>query len=248
MLGPDAPDFAHDLPSPIPPHPLDALLTPERARKFRQVLARRTGRIAVVIEDCHDPHNATAIVRTCDAFGIAEVHVVTSRNTFKVNRQVSQGSHHWVDLHVHAGIADAYAVLRARGFRILVSDLAAGAVVGPQELRSQLAAQPLALVFGNEGAGVSRDATAGADGCFLIPMIGFPQSLNLSVSVAVTLYALRSRELTEDLPGDLSSERQQAVYERWVRAHKGESICDLVMQRVSGRHGEDLDVIKAPVS
>ncbi len=240
--GPARAQFAGELPSPVPPHALDALLTPERAWKYRQVLARRTGRLAVVIEDCHDPHNATAIVRSCDAFGVAEVHVVTTRSAFKVNRKISQGSHHYVDLHVHADIAAAYAALRARGFRVLVSDLAAGATVGPQELRAGLAAQPLAVVFGSEGDGVSAAASTGADGFFLIPMIGFPQSLNVSVSVAVTLYALRQDELTRDLPGDLSAERQIATYERWVRAHKG-AAAEVVMRQISGRNGEELDAI-----
>ena len=240
--GPPRPQFARELPSPVPPHPLDTLLTPERAAKYRQVLARRTGRIAVVVEDCHDPHNATAIVRTSDAFGVHEVHVVTPRTAFKVNRKISQGSHHYVDMHVHADVGACYAALRARGFRILVSDLAAGATVGPQELRGELARQPLALVFGNEGEGVSAAASAAADGFFLIPMVGFPQSLNVSVSVAVALYALRQDQLTRDEPGDLPPERQQEAYERWVRAHKGEA-AELVMRRLTGRNGEDLDAI-----
>ena len=229
-----------DLPSPVGPHPVDPLLTPERARRYRQVLARRTGRLVLVVEDCADPHNATAIVRTADAFGLAEVHVTTAANRFKVNRRVSQGSHHYVDLHVHARIEDCYAALRARGFRIMVSDLAAEAVVGPQQLRDQLARQPLALVFGSESTGVSAAATAGADGCFLIPMSGFPQSLNVSVSVAVSVYALRQDALAADEPGDLSAERQCALYDAWVREHKGRA-AEILMQEELGKKGEELD-------
>ena len=230
-----------DLPSPVGPHPVDPLLTPERARRYRQVLARRTGRLVLVVEDCSDPHNATAIVRTADAFGLAEVHVTTAANRFKVNRRVSQGSHHYVDLHVHSRIEDCYAALRARGFRILVSDLAAAAVVGPQQLRDQLARQPLALVFGSESTGVTPAAVLGADGCFLIPMTGFPQSLNVSVSVAVSVYALRQDALAADAPGDLSAERQCALYDAWVREHKGRA-AELLMQEELGRKGEELDV------
>lgn len=230
-----------DLPSPVGPHPVDPLLTPERARRYRQVLARRTGRLVLVVEDCSDPHNATAIVRTADAFGLAEVHVTTAANRFKVNRRVSQGSHHYVDLHVHSRIEDCYAALRARGFRILVSDLAASAVVGPQQLRDQLVRQPLALVFGSESTGVTPAAVSGADGCFLIPMTGFPQSLNVSVSVAVSVYALRQDALAADAPGDLSAERQCALYDAWVREHKGRA-AELLMQEELGRKGEELDV------
>jgi tRNA (guanosine-2'-O-)-methyltransferase len=235
--------MSDDLESPIPPHPLDALLTPERARKYRQVLARRTGRIAVIIEDCYDPHNATAIIRTCDAMGIHEVHVTTTRNAFKINRKISQGSHLYVDMHVHADIAAAYAELRARGFRIFVSDLAAGATVGPHQLTTLLAQGPIALVFGSEGEGVTKTASDAADGHFLIPMSGFPQSLNVSVSVAVTLYALRHEALEKNLPGDLPAAQQISLYEQWVREHKGPAA--EIMMRTLGRNGEDLDVFRA---
>jgi tRNA (guanosine-2'-O-)-methyltransferase len=245
MRGPSTPTpWTKPLPSPIGPHPLDALLTPERAARLRQVLARRTGRLTVVVEDSYDPHNATAIVRTCDAFGLSELHVTTARNAFKVNDRVSQGTHRYLDLHVHPDITAAYAALRARGFRILVSDLAAGATVGPENLRALAAEQPLALVFGNEGSGVTPAASAGADGFFLIPMAGFAQSLNVSVSVAVTLYAVRGPELSADAPGDLPPERQRALFEHWVHEHKGRA-ADLVMKREAGRHGEDLESYRA---
>jgi tRNA (guanosine-2'-O-)-methyltransferase len=237
-----------ELPSPVPPHGLDGLITPARARKYRQVLARRTERLVVVVEDCFDPHNATAIVRTCDAFGLQRVVVTTGRNAFKVNRKVSQGSHLYVDLQVFPEITAAYAALRADGYRILVTDLAAGAVSSPDHLRPMLAERPLAIVFGNEGSGVSAEASRLADGHFLIPMVGFPQSLNLSVSVAATLWALRGQELTRDAPGDLPPQRQQALYDHWIRDHKGE-VADAALRHAAasdeaGRNGEELDTFR----
>jgi len=236
------------LPSPVGEHALDRLLTPERARKYRQVLARRTGRLMVVVEDCFDPHNATAIIRTCDAFGVHRVLVTTGRNAFKVNPKVSQGSHFYADLCVFPAIEEAYAALRARGAAIFVSDLAAQAVVGPERLRPQLAERPLALVFGNEGSGVSARASALADGHFLIPMVGFPQSLNLSVSVATALYALRSQELLADAQGDLSADEQCACYDRWVRAHTGSAGAAVLARaeaaREIGKQGEELEVFR----
>jgi tRNA (guanosine-2'-O-)-methyltransferase len=249
MFGPgDEAPLRTQLPSPVGEHALDALLTPERARKYRQVLARRTGRLTVVVEDCYDPHNATAIIRTCDAFGVHRVVVTTGRNAFKVNPKISQGSHFYADLSVFPGIEEAYAALRARGVAIYVSDLAAQAVIGPERLRAQLAERPLALVFGNEGSGVSERASALADGHFLIPMVGFPQSLNLSVSVATSLYALRSQELLADAPGDLSAAEQCAYYDHWVRAHTGRSGAALLAQAVAaretGKQGEELDVFR----
>ncbi|MCS6969897.1 MAG: RNA methyltransferase [Planctomycetota bacterium] len=211
------------LPSPVPPHPLDARITAERARNYRQVLARRVQRLVVVVEDCFDPHNATAILRTCDACGIHRVLVTTARNAFRVSERVSQGVERYLDLRVLPGIEAAADWLRARGYRIIVSDLAAEAVVGPQALRAQLASAPLAVVFGNEGHGISERARALADGCFLLPMCGFAQSLNLSVSVAMTLQALRGEELAADAPGDLPAEEQIATYDLWVRRYCGEA-------------------------
>lgn len=243
-FGPSTRRFRHDLPSPVPPHPGDALLTPERAWLWRQVLARRCARLVVVVEDCFDPHNATAIVRTCDAFGVQRVCVTTARNGFKLNPRICQGSHLYMDLRVFPAIAPCIAELKAEGFRVLVSDLAAGAHVGAAALRPLLDERPLALVFGNEGSGVSAEATALADGAFLIPMVGFPQSLNLSVSVATTVYALRAPELAGDLPGDLPAAEQAALYDRWLRRHKGEAVDVLAGRPAQDRHGEAVEELR----
>jgi tRNA (guanosine-2'-O-)-methyltransferase len=235
--------FRQELPSPIPVHPVDILLTTERARKYRQVLARRTARVAIVVEECYDPHNATAIIRSCDAFGIQRLFVVAARNGFKINRRISQGSHHYVDILLQPDIASCYAAARAMGYRVLASDLSADAVMGPGKLAQEHLRQPLALVFGTEGAGLSEEASRLADGHFLIPMVGFPQSLNLSVSVAVSLYSIRRQALEEDLPGDLTAEQQSEIYDRWVRSHKG-AAAEKVLA-ATGRHGEDLDVLRS---
>lgn len=244
MRGPVDPYCLPDLPSLVPPHPADALLTPERARKYRQVLTRRCMRLVIVVEDCTDPHNATAIVRTCDAFGLSRVFVTTSKESFKINPKISQGSHYYVDVVVHRDITAAYAQLRAEGYRILVTDLAANAVIGPDALKPLLAEQPLALVFGNETAGVSAEASAQADGCFLIPMVGFPQSLNLSVSVATTVYSLRGEALAANRPGDLTAAEQTALYDLWLRRHKGDLV-DRVLTRDVDRKGTPIEVFKA---
>ena len=240
MRGPEegnAGRLGRDLPSAVPAHPLDPRITPERARKYRQVLARRTARLAVVIEDCYDPHNATAILRTCDALGIHTCVVTTAHNGFKVNPKVSQGVHRYLDLHVLPDIDAAVALLKPRGFRFLVTDLAAGATVGPGQLLPRLAETPLAIVFGNEGHGISARARALADGAFLLPMAGFSQSLNLSVSVAMTLQALRGAAVAEDGPGDLPEAEQIRHYDRWIRAYCGEAAEGLAARPAIDRHG-----------
>ncbi len=232
--------FRRSLPSPVGPHPYDRLLSESRRERYRQVLARRTVRLCVVVDNCYDAHNASAVVRTCDAFGVHRVCVITSRNTFKVNRQVTHGAHLYIDLRVYRNVEPLYADLRAQGFRILVADLGADAIVDPHALAEEAARQPLALVFGNEEGGASPEAIAGADGRFLIPMCGFTQSLNLSVSAAVTLFSLRHRALAQDSPGDMSGEEQAAWYDRWARRRTREEDLDPARPPVDPR-GADLD-------
>lgn len=243
MRGVVARGFPRELPSPVGEHPFDARLTTARTTRLRQVLARRTRRLAVVVEDCYDPQNATAVVRTCDALGIMRVHVVTGRNRFQVNRRVSQGSHLYLDLRCHAAIDTAYAGLRADGYRILATDLGADAVVGAGDLRQQLEHGPLALVFGNEGHGLSPAARAGADGRFLLPMVGCAQSLNLSATAAITLYRLREPELVADEAGDLSAAEQTQWYDRWVRRGRGEAHPEAADD--VDRRGQAVDVFAA---
>jgi tRNA (guanosine-2'-O-)-methyltransferase len=240
--------FRRQLPSPIGPHELDHLISEARRERYRQVLARRTTRICVVVDNCYDAHNASAVIRTCDAFGVHRVRVITTRNSFKVNRQVAQGAHLHVDLGVYRGVEALYADLRAAGYRIMVTDLAADAVVDPHDLALPVAggqavagAQSVALVFGNEEGGTSPDAISRADGRFLIPMCGFTQSLNLSVSVAVTLFSLRHRALAADAPGDMADDEQRLWYDRWVRLRIRDRDYDAQRPPIDRRRNGDLE-------
>ena len=220
--GGNAGRLTRELPSPVPVHPLDARITPARAWKYRQVLVRRTARLVVVIEDCFDPHNATAILRTCEAVGVHRAVVTTAGNPFLINPQVSQGAHRYLDLRVLPDIDAAAALLRPEGYRLYVTDLSSRAAVGPAALLPELERGPLAIIFGNEGHGISERARAIADGAFLLPMAGFSQSLNLSVSVAMTMQALRGAAVAADLAGDLPAAEQCASYDRWIRTYCGE--------------------------
>ena len=213
--------FGRRLPSPIGLHPLDGGLTRKRRDRFRQVLARRVIGITVVVENCWDPHNATAVLRTCDAFGIHRLHAIAARNAFKINRRISQGAHRYVDLVVHRNTQEAFTALRREGFRVLAAELSAEAVVDPHALSLDAARGPLALVFGNEESGVSREASNLADGGFFVPMGGFTQSLNLSVTVAVTLFSLRHSALSRETPGDMPPQEQSYWFDKWVRRQVG---------------------------
>ena len=172
------------------PHP--SSITPERAAKLKAVLENRQPDLTVVFENVHDPHNVSAVIRSCDAVGVMEAHgVYYGRDTFpKLGAKSSASARKWVDVHLHNNVAACYNDLRKRGFKIYTTHMSSDA----SSLYDLDLTQPVALVFGNEHAGVSEEAREQADGNFLIPQVGVIQSLNISVACAVSLYeAYRQR-------------------------------------------------------
>lgn len=168
--------------------------TQRRVARLESVIARRQPTLTVVLEDVYDPHNASAVLRSCDGVGIRDVHLVyvkqkPPRKSF--GRSTSASAAKWLDLHYHESIEACYAHLRQRGFSILATALHDDS----HDLYNMDLTRPTALVFGNEKDGVSNEGIAGADGTVYIPMQGMVESLNISVSCAVTLYeAMRQRK------------------------------------------------------
>lgn len=160
---------------------------------MRGVLERRQPDLTVVIENVHDPFNASALLRSCDAVGIPEVHLVYTVEAMpEVSLGVSASARRWLTLRAHESIAACYAHLRARGFTIYATYLGEGA----RDLYELDLTGPCAFVFGNEARGVTPEARDGADAAVIIPMMGMVESLNISAACAVTLYeALRQRRL-----------------------------------------------------
>ena len=167
-------------------------ITPERRAKIRRVLEKRQPTLTVVFENVHDPHNVSAVIRSCDAVGVAEAHgIYYGRTVFPdLGEKSSASARKWVDVHLHQTVDDCYSALRSRGFAIYTTHMSSDAV----SLHDLNLTQPVALVFGNEHYGVSDEAREKADGNFLIPQMGMIQSLNISVACAVTLFeAMRQR-------------------------------------------------------
>jgi tRNA (guanosine-2'-O-)-methyltransferase len=162
-----------------------------RAEKFRGVIARRQSDLTVVLENIHDPHNVSAILRSCDAVGVLRVELLYTTEKFpRIGRKSSSSANKWLDRRPHRSVSACYATLRGEGFRICATHL--GGV--PVSLYALDLTGPVALVFGNEHRGVSEEAAAQADLTFHIPMMGMIQSLNVSVAAAVSLYeTLRQR-------------------------------------------------------
>ena len=193
-------------------------VTAERKRRIEAVLATRTADVTVVLEDIYDPHNAAAVLRTAEGFGLTSVHVIARSTRFRVSRKVSQGAHKWLHLMHYADVAAAYAALRAAGYRVYAADVRPGASALP----TISADRPVALVFGNEHGGLSAVARNASDGQFTVPMHGFVESLNISVACAVSLYDVLERRRQAGMlrPLDLSTRAhlRAAWYAASVRA------------------------------
>lgn len=192
--------------------------TSRRQERIRSVLARRQPDLSVVLEDVHDPHNASAVLRSCDGVGVLDVHLVyvheePPRNAFA--RTTSASAAKWMRLHYHDSIDACYEALRRDGFRIYATALGRESV----NLYDLDLTRPSALVFGNEMRGVSEAAIARADATVFIPMQGMVESLNISVACAVSLYeAMRQRRAAGAYDRPSLAEQDIAALEMdWLR-------------------------------
>jgi tRNA (guanosine-2'-O-)-methyltransferase len=192
--------------------------TERRVERVTAVLGRRQRDLTVVLENVHDPHNISAVLRSCDATGVLRAHVVYTVESPPVGafaRTTSASAAKWIDVVRHESIAACYAALRAEGFSIAATALGAQS----DDLYEVDLTRPTALVFGNEMRGVSEEARDLADGSIAIPMMGMVQSLNISVACAVSLYeALRQRRAAGayDRP-TLDASTLDELREDWLR-------------------------------
>jgi tRNA (guanosine-2'-O-)-methyltransferase len=151
------------------------------------VLARRQPDVALVLEDVHDPHNVSAVLRSCDATGVPAIHLVyTDEEPPELSGGAAAGTQHWLDVHHHGSVNECYAQLRRAGMRVYATTIDGTTV----DLHDVDLTRPCAFVFGNESRGLSADAAGLADARLKIPMMGMAESLNISVASAVTLYEM----------------------------------------------------------
>lgn len=187
-----------------------------RKEKITGVLSRRQPDLTVVMENIHDAHNVSAILRSCDAVGVMQVELVYSKERFpRIGKKSSSSANKWLDRRNHQSIVECYTTLRSEGFAIYATRLGGGAV----SLYDLDLTRRTALVFGNEHRGVSDEAASAADGVFEIPMMGMIQSLNVSVACAVCLYeALRQRLAGGGFDKPKYSQQEIThLYEKWIR-------------------------------
>lgn len=190
-------------------------ITPARLAKLEQVLGKRQPALTVVFENVHDPHNISAVIRTCDAVGVLEVHgVYQGRTEFpELGSRSSASANKWVDVHLHNSIEACYSVLREQGFAIYTTHMSSDSV----SVYDVDFTKPTALVFGNEHDGVSPEARALADGNVLVPQVGMIQSLNISVACAVSLYEAFRQRNAAGMYADpqLEQSRMLALLNQW---------------------------------
>lgn len=206
---------------------IDALLqyiTPTRQQTLMNALQYRTYHFSVLLEDIYQPHNASAILRSCDAFGIQDVHILEQYNTFKPNQEVAVGSTKWVSIHPYkdTSISNIYNKLRTKGYQIIATTLGEHSTT----LDTFNISKPSVLVFGNELKGLTQEAIESADSSLYIPMFGFVDSFNISVSVAIILSNIITRLHTSQVPWQISKEESENILFTWLKndVHKSEAI------------------------
>lgn len=166
----------------------------------------------VVCADLQDPHNAAAILRTCEALGVLEVWVIEENHPFVPSPRVTQGAEKWLRIKRFRRADAAFSELRRRGFRMFAATPAGELSV------EELPGEPLALVFGNETEGLRPELLAQCDGTFRVVMWGFSQSLNVSVAAGISLYiVVRARRQALGQGGDLTPAEQEELYLEYLK-------------------------------
>lgn len=199
---------------------LGQFITDHKKSVMERVLAKRTRFITVVLEDIFKPHNASAVLRTCDCFGVQDIHVIEKVNSYKVNPYVTRGASQWVDLHKYdqkngSSVQACFQSLRSKGYKIYGTSIDSNSI-SLQELEPS---EKIALVFGNEHEGISEEVKSNCDGLVHIPTLGFTDSFNISVAASIFLYDLIQKSEKYQHPEfHLSEEEKQELRLKWYRS------------------------------
>ena len=204
----------------------------ERYETLCQTLAMRTKYMTLMAENTFHPHNASALVRHCEAFGVQTMHTVESYYKFDLSENIMRGTHKWVDIRSHNTTAEALATLREEGYRIVATTPHRESCT-PESF--DVTKGKFVLVFGTEHTGISDEVSAQADEFLKIPMCGMVESLNVSASAAILVYMLSERMRHEVEDWHLTDEEYHEILYRWSRESVRDD--DFVMMR---RFGDDV--------
>jgi tRNA (guanosine-2'-O-)-methyltransferase len=197
---------------------LEQFVEEKRAARIREVAERRIGNIVVVLDSPRDPFNGAAILRTSEALGLTEMHVIPTVEPFLASRRVARGTQRWIDLVEHASPERGISELERRDFELIATHPEGGLV--PDDLAH---VTRFALVLGNEHRGISEPLARACRRSVRVPMRGFVESLNISVTAAILLAAA-----TRDRPGDLSLAERRALYARglWLSIPRAREVVE----------------------
>ena len=208
---------------------LEPMIAPQRLNRIEDVIAHRTYGVTVVLETLYDMGNMAAIMRTCEAFGVQRVNML-SLGAIKSERKITQGAHKWLDVHRFNDPSACVNELRSEGYQIVATHFDDDAV----SIDEIDFTRKTAVIFGNERSGVSPELVKMADHCMVIPMYGFVQSFNVSVAASMTLqHAIRARREAFGGVGDLSEGEKQQLRSRFFR--RSVRYSDLILDRVLSR-------------
>ncbi len=196
---------------------LSGFMSENKMELFNKIIPERTRHVTVALENIFQPQNASAVLRTCDVFGIQDVHIIENDNEYNVNPRVVHGASKWIDLHKYNekenNTLDCIKTLKSKGYKVygttphtndcLIQDI-------PLD-------EKVALMFGTEMTGLSDIAMENVDGYVKIPMYGFTESLNISVSASICLYELKKRLKASDIDWQLSEEEQLEQLILWSK-------------------------------
>lgn len=192
---------------------LEGFLTEKRKQKFLQVLSLRTNHFTVAIEDVFQLHNTSAVMRTCEVFGVQQLNVVEEKYGKRIDKEIAMGAQKWVDVNRFGTILDCIESVKSKGFKIIATT--------PHDndclLEDFDISQKSALFFGTERDGLSKEVLDNADGFLKIPMAGFTESLNISVSAAIILQNLTSRLRMSDVNWQLTEAEMLEKRLDWAR-------------------------------
>jgi tRNA (guanosine-2'-O-)-methyltransferase len=191
--------------------------TEERFRKFRDAIHFRTRHFTIALEDIYQSHNASAVLRTCDCFGIQDVHIIENRNKYEVNPDVALGASKWLNLYRYNDTGDntasCLANLKNQGYRVVATTPHKDGYT-PDNLPLS---QKIALIFGTEMEGLTQGVIEMADDFIKIPMVGFTESLNISVSAAIFIQTLANRLRSSEIQWQLTDAEKDQILLNWLR-------------------------------
>ena len=197
---------------------LSGFITNQRREAFERVLQQRTRYITVVLEDIYQPHNASAVLRSMDCFGIQDAHIIENSNEYRINPEVALGASKWLSLmrYNEAGNNTTRALkhLKDRGYRLVATTPHQQDVELPD---FSLEKGKTALLFGTEMEGLSQQALSMADEYLRIPMYGFTESFNISVSAAIILYELKKKLVRSSVRWALDEEEKTELMLQWLK-------------------------------